>query len=295
MDFESIASAIPPPRRLEQILAFLNYFFNYPFSKSFYHSTIDTMARIIGIINAKGGVGKTTTSINLGAFLADLGKNVLLVDLDPQGNATTGLGIRLQPEDKNLYHGLIGEAKASDLIRKTSTDHLYLLPAAASLAGANIELASFENREFLLRRILNHIRTDYDYILIDSPPSLGLLTVNGLVASDRLIIPVQCEYYALEGLSQLLPTVELIRESLNTDLKILGVLLTMHDKRNRLSRDVVAEVHKNCPGYVFNSIVPRAVSLAEAPSFGQSILQFDRYSKAADAYRRLAKEVIAFV
>lgn len=253
------------------------------------------MARVIGIINAKGGVGKTTTSNNLGAYLAHLGKYVLLVDLDPQGNAGAGLGVRLQPEEKNLYHGLIGEEKPETLIRKSNITGLDILPSAASLAGANVELATMEDREFLLRNMLNHIRTNYDYILIDSPPSLGLLTINGLVASDKLVIPVQCEYYALEGLSQLLSTVELVRESLNSDLKILGVLLTMYDKRNRLSKDVVAEVQKNCPGHVFKSIIPRAVSLAEAPSFGQTILQFDKGSKAAESYHQLAQEIIALV
>ncbi len=253
------------------------------------------MARIIGIINAKGGVGKTTTSTNVCAYLAHMGKNVLLIDLDPQANASAAFGLHIGDEELHLYHGLIGDEKPEDIIRKSSMVGLDIIPAASGLAGANVELASFTDREIKLRQFLNQIRTNYDYIVIDSPPSLGLLTINGLAASERLIIPVQCEYFALEGLSQLLKTVELVKESLNPDLKILGVVLTMFDKRNRLSKDVVAEVQKHCPGYVFRSIIPRAVSLAEAPSFGQTILQFDRYSKAAEAYQQLAEEIVQIV
>jgi chromosome partitioning protein len=253
------------------------------------------MARVIGIINAKGGVGKTTTSINLGAYLAHMGKYVLLVDLDPQANASAGLGIRVPDDEANLYHSLIDEATPQDVIRKTSLVGLDVLPSAPSLAGANVELASMSEREYRLQKVINKVRTNYDFVIIDSPPSLGLLTINGLVASERLIIPVQCEYYALEGLSQLLKAIELVRDSINPQLKISGVLLTMYDKRNKLARDVMNEVHKNFPGNVFSAIIPRAVSLAEAPSFGKSILEFDQGSRAAHAYHELAREIVKLI
>jgi len=252
------------------------------------------MARIIGIINAKGGVGKTTTASNLGAYLAAKGKYVLLVDLDPQANATSGMGFHLADDHINLYHTLINNHEPESIIKKSSLFGFDILPAASSLAGATVELIDVEEREFRLRNVLNKIRTNYDYILIDSPPSLGLLTINGLVAAEQVIIPVQCEYYALEGLTQLFKTVELVRESLNPQLKILGVVLTMYDKRNKLANEIVAEVKKNFPGHVFDTMIPRAVSLAEAPSFGKTILQFDEGSKGAQAYRQLAEEVIKF-
>lgn len=251
------------------------------------------MARIIGVINAKGGVGKTTTANNLGAALAAAGKYVLLVDLDPQANATAGLGLRLTDEHLNLYHAVIDNHSPEKIIQKSSVAGFDVLPAAGSLAGANVELVSMPEREYKLKKALDKVRTNYDYILIDSPPSLGLLTINGLVAAEQVIIPVQCEYYALEGLGQLLETVELIRNSLNPDLKVLGALLTMYDKRNTLSRQVVEEVRKNFPGRVFDTVVPRAVSLAEAPSYGQTILEFDHRSVGAEAYKNLAQEVIA--
>jgi chromosome partitioning protein len=255
-------------------------------------SKIKLMARIIGIVNAKGGVGKTTTANNLGAYLAAKGKYVLLVDLDPQANATAGLGIRLADDHLNLYHSLINDTEPEAIIRKSSLFGFDILPAAESLAGATVELVDLTDREFRLKRVLDKIRTNYDYILIDNPPSLGLLTVNGLVAAEQVLIPVQCEYYALEGLSQLIKTIDLIRNSLNPQLKILGVLLTMYDKRNKLSQEVVKEVRKNFPGRVFETIIPRAISLAEAPSFGKTILQFDKDSKAADAYNQLAEEIL---
>lgn len=250
------------------------------------------MARIIGIVNAKGGVGKTTTANNLGAYLAAKGKYVLLVDLDPQANATAGLGIHLADDNLNLYHSLINDTEPEAIIRKSSLFGFDILPAAESLAGATVELIDLTDREFRLKRTLDKIRTNYDYILIDNPPSLGLLTVNGLVAAEQVLIPVQCEYYALEGLSQLIKTIDLVRSSLNPQLKILGVLLTMFDKRNKLSHEIVKEVRKNFPGYVFETIIPRSVSLAEAPSFGKTILQFDGESKAAEAYNQLAEEVL---
>ncbi len=250
------------------------------------------MARIIGIVNAKGGVGKTTTANNLGAYLAAKGKYVLLVDLDPQANATAGLGLHLADDHLNLYHLLINGDEPEAIIRKSSLFGFDVLPSAENLAGATVELVDMEEREFRLKKALNKIRTNYDYILIDSPPSLGLLTVNGLVAAEQILIPVQCEYYALEGLSQLVKTIDLVRNSLNPQLKILGVLLTMYDKRNKLANQIVMEVKKNFPGHVFDTIIPRAVSLAEAPSFGKTILQFDESSKAAEAYEQLAEEVI---
>ena len=250
------------------------------------------MARVIAICNAKGGVGKTTTATNLGAFLAAMGKYVLLVDMDPQGNATTGLGIQVSENGSNVYHAIVSDLNPQLIIKKSSLFGLDILPAAQSLAGANVELVSMEERELRLKVVLNPIRNNYDYIIIDCPPSLGLLTVNALAASERVIIPVQCEYYALEGLGQLLKTVDLIKQGLNPDLQVLGVLLTMYDRRNQLSNQVLNEVSKNFPGRVFNAVIPRTVSLAESPSFGKTILQFDPDSKAARAYRQLAEEVI---
>lgn len=250
------------------------------------------MARIINICNAKGGVGKTTTTNSLGAYLAALGKYVLMVDLDPQGNATAGVGVRLADDHLNLYHTIIDNHNPEAIIKKTSLLGFDVLPAAPSLAGANVELVDMPEREFRLRHTLNQIRTNYDYILIDSPPSLGLLTINGLAAAEQVIIPVQCEYYALEGLSQLLNTIELVRDSLNPQLKIMGVLLTMYDKRNKLAQGVVNEVKQNFPGHVFETLIPRSVSLAEAPSYGKTIVQFDELSKGGQAYKQLAEEVI---
>lgn len=253
------------------------------------------MARIITIFNQKGGVGKTTTSCSLASYLAALGKYVLLVDLDPQANATSGLGVKLEEDHVNLYHAIVANEEPGAIIRKTSLFGFDILPSAASLAGATVELVSMEEREFKLKHALNKIRTNYDYILIDSPPSLGLLTINGLAAAEQVIIPVQCEYYALEGLTQLLKTIEMVRASLNPQLKILGALLTMYDKRNKLANEIVAEVKKNFPGHVFETIIPRSVSLAEAPGFGKTILQFDERSKGAQAYQQLAEEVIKVI
>ncbi|OGN05276.1 MAG: hypothetical protein A3B99_01790 [Candidatus Yanofskybacteria bacterium RIFCSPHIGHO2_02_FULL_44_12b] len=250
------------------------------------------MARIIGVVNQKGGVGKTTTAMNLAAFLAVMGKYVLLADLDPQANSTGGLGVSVGEDHPTIYHCIVNDQNPTLSIKKTSIFGFDILPASQALAGATVELVSMEDRESRLKRVLDSVRTNYDYILIDCPPSLGLLTVNGLVAAEKVIIPVQCEYYALEGLSQLLKTIELIREGLNPDLQVLGVLLTMYDKRNHLAHQVLNEVSKNFPGRVFNAVIPRVVSLAEAPSFGKTILQFDPGSKAAKEYRRLAEEVI---
>ena len=248
------------------------------------------MARVITICNAKGGVGKTTTATNVSAYMAAMGKYVLLVDMDPQANATTGVGVAAK--DPSIYHSFVDDQNPLHVIKKTSIFGFEILPASQSLAGANVELVSMDEREYRLKKIINQVRTNYDYILVDCPPSLGLLTVNALAASEYVVIPVQCEYYALEGLSQLLNTINLVRQGLNPDLQVLGVLLTMYDKRNQLSRQVLNEIHKNFPGRVFNSVIPRLVSLAEAPSFGKTILQFDPGSRAARAYRQLAEEII---
>lgn len=250
------------------------------------------MARIITIANQKGGVGKSTTAVNLGAYLAAFGKYVLLVDLDPQANATVGLGTDWRTLDKHLYHSLSGLLEPEHIIKKTGLFGYDLLPAAPALAGASVELVGLERREWRLYDILRKIRTNYDYIIVDSPPSLGLLTLNGLVASEEVIIPVQCEYYALEGLGQLLETIELIRNNLGRELKIKGALLTMYDRRQKLSREVAKEVRRNFPGHVFSAVIPRCVSLAEAPSFGKTILQFDPYGSGGHAYRELAQEII---
>ncbi len=251
------------------------------------------MARIITIANQKGGVGKSTTAVNLGAYLAAFGKYVLLVDLDPQANATIGLGVDARKLDKHIYHSLANFLEPEAIIKKTGLFGYDLLPAAPALAGAAIELVNLERREWRLYDLLRKIRTNYDYIIVDCPPSLGLLTLNGLVASEEIIIPVQCEYYALEGLGQLLETIDLIRHNLGRDLKIKGALLTMHDRRQKLSNDVLKEIRRNFPGYVFSAVIPRSVPLAEAPSFGKTILQHAPFSLGGHAYRELAQEVIS--
>jgi chromosome partitioning protein len=250
------------------------------------------MAKIIALVNQKGGVGKTTSAINLATYLASMGKFVLLVDLDPQGNASSGLGIDVRNVEKSLYHSMIIGEHPKKIILKTETLGHDVIPASQDLAGAGIELVHMDNREFRLYNVLREIRTSYDYIIIDSPPSLGLLTINGLVASDEVIVPVQTEYFALEGLSQLLSTIDLVRENLQPNLKVMGALLTMYDRRNRLARQVIKEVQDHFPGHVFDSIIPRSVRLAEAPGFGKSILGFDSFSKGARAYKNLAREVI---
>ncbi len=250
------------------------------------------MAKIIGIVNQKGGTGKTTTATNLAAYLAALGKYVLLVDLDPQANATSGLGFEPESLDRNLYHSLIDETYPEEIVRRTNLFGYYLIPSNSDLAGAAIELVNLPEREFKLYNVLHRVRTNYDYILIDCPPSLGLLTINGLTAADEIIVPVQCEYYALEGLGQLLKTVNLIQDNLGRDLKIKGALLTMHDSRNKLSRQVAKEIRLHFPGYVFEAAIPRCIKLAEAPSFGKTILQYDAGSRGGKAYRQLALELI---
>lgn len=250
------------------------------------------MARIIAVCNQKGGVGKTTTSVNVGAYLASLGKYVLLADLDSQANATIGMGLSLHPAAQSIYHSLVSDANPLSAVQKTAIFGYDVLPATQALAGATVELVSMQEREHRLARVLGQLRNNYDYILIDCPPSLGLLTINALAAADKVLIPVQCEYYALEGLGQLVRTVDLIRGGINPELQILGVVLTMYDKRNQLARQVVNEVINHFPGRVFDAVIPRVVSVAEAPSFGKTILQHDPGSKAAQAYRQLAQEII---
>lgn len=250
------------------------------------------MARVISIVNQKGGTGKTTTSVNLATALAEQGKFVLLIDLDPQANAGSGLGITAD-ERGSLYDVLVNNKRISEATYQTEENQsLFVLPSHQDLSGAQIEMIDMEEREYVLRKALLEIRNDYDFIIIDCPPSLGLLTVNSLTASDEVMIPVQCEYYALEGLSQLLNTINLIKENLHPDLHVLGAVLTMHHKRVKLSEEVVREVQNNFPHKVFDTIIPRNVRLAEAPSFGKSALTMASWSKGAKAYRRLAKEVV---
>jgi chromosome partitioning protein len=250
------------------------------------------MARIISIVNQKGGVGKTTTAINLGAYLAEAGKFVLIVDLDPQANATSGIGVDFQSLEQGVYEAVLGTTRMKDIVQPTSHKTLRIAPATPDLAGLNIELVGMERREFKLHEALLEIRHDYDYILIDCPPTLGLITLNGIVAADEILIPVQAEYYALEGLGQLLETVNLVKDRLRPEVDILGAVLTMYDGRNKLSEDVLRELYKYFPKNIFRAIVPRSVRLAEAPSFGRTIFSFDPGSKGAKAYERLAREVI---
>jgi chromosome partitioning protein len=245
--------------------------------------------KIIAIANQKGGVGKTTTTINLGAFLADMGRRVLIVDLDPQGNSSSGLSVDREAGG-DLYDVLLDEMDAAEAVRPTGVKGLRVLPASPVLATAELELVGETGREFKLREALRGL--DYDFILIDCPPSLGLLTVNGLAAAHDLIIPVQAEFYALEGLSQLVQTVQRVRKALTPELGLMGVVVTMHTGRMTLSAQVHDEVKRHFPDKVFDTVIPRNVRLAEAPSFGQPIMQYDRWSKGAKSYKELAKEVM---
>jgi len=250
------------------------------------------MARTISIVNQKGGVGKTTTAVNLGAYLAWLGKFVLLVDLDPQANATSGLGVDQSKLVRGVYNTLIEPVSFRDIISGTHHQGYKVAPATPDLAGARVELVNIDEREFKLRNSLLEIVNDYDYILIDCPPSLDLLTINGLVAADEILIPVQAEYLALEGLGQLLNTINLVKGNLRPELNVLGAVITMYDKRNKLSGQVLEELKKYFPHRVFDTIVPRNVRLTEAPSFGQSILSYDAKSVGGKAYQNLAQEII---
>lgn len=251
------------------------------------------MSRVIAIANQKGGVGKTTTAINLGAALAIAEQRTLIVDIDPQGNASSGLGIERRDSMPTVYDVLVNERAVAACTRSgVHFDHLDLLPSTRHLVGAEIELVNAGERERVLRRALDAVRDEYDYILVDCPPSLGLLTLNTLTAADSVLIPIQCEFYALEGLSQLLNTIRLVQKSLNPRLEIEGVLLTMYDRRLNLSKQVASEAHEYFGGKVYETVIPRNVRLAEAPSFGQPIVQYDALSAGAQSYLALAREII---
>lgn len=251
------------------------------------------MGRSIAIFNQKGGVGKTTTNVNLGACLASLGKRVLVVDTDPQGNSTSGLGIEKSSLDYSIYDVLIDDVSIKDVVLETEYDNLHVVPSNVELAGAEVELIDLNERQMRLKRKLDVVRDNYDFILIDCPPSLGILSINSLVAVDSVIIPIQCEYYALEGVGQLMNTYNLIRRSINPSLQIEGVLMTMFDKRTNLSQQVVDEVNSHFKDTVFKTIIPRNVRLAEAPSFGMPIIYYDVMSRGAKAYINLADELIS--
>lgn len=248
------------------------------------------MKQTIAVLNQKGGVGKTTTTVNLGAYLAKAGKSVLIVDFDPQGNATSGLGIDKNQLELTSYEVLFKKAGPAEAIRETATRGLYILPANANLAAAEVELVSEMQREQLLRAVLAPL--EYDYIIIDCPPALGLLTINALAAANQLLIPVQAEYYALEGLSQLLSVVQRVRASLNTQLELLGVIVTMYDGRTSLSEQVYQELKKYFGDKLLATIIPRNVRVAEAPSYGRPISAHDKWSKGARAYKQLSKEIL---
>ena len=250
------------------------------------------MGTIISLANQKGGVGKTTTSINLAAALAQQGKRVLLVDADPQANTSSGLGIEIQQLENTVYECLINRIDPTTAILPTSTNNLFLIPSHIDLVGAEIEMLNLDNRENILKRVLNPLRTQFDYILIDCSPSLGLITINALTASDSIIIPVQCEFFALEGIAKLLNTIKIIKSNLNPALRIEGFLLTMYDARLRLSAQVHDEVRRHFGDLVFSTVIARNVRLSEAPSHGMSVLEYDRNSKGAKNYTNLAKELI---
>ncbi|OQO67423.1 ParA family protein [Enterococcus faecium] len=251
------------------------------------------MAQIISVANQKGGVGKTTTTVNLGACLASLGKKVLLVDMDAQGNATSGVGIRKPDVTKDIYDVLVNELPIDEATLITEHENLSIVPATLQLAGAEIELTSMMARESRLKGSLAEVSSQYDYILIDCPPSLGHLTINSFTASDSILIPVQCEYYALEGLSQLLNTVRLVQKHFNPELEIEGVLLTMYDARTNLGNEVVEEVRKYFREKVYETIIPRNIRLSEAPSHGKPIIDYDPRSRGAEVYQAVAKEVVS--
>jgi len=251
------------------------------------------MTKVLAITNQKGGVGKTTTAVNLSTAMSLYKKKILLIDIDPQGNTSSGIGLDRSKVKRCIYDVLINQAPIREIILHSKIKNLDVLPSTIQLVGAEIELVNYSSRENKLQQVIKSIKDDYDYIIIDCPPSLGLLTLNSLTAADSVIIPVQCEYYALEGIGQLLNTINLVKEILNPSLEIEGILLTMYDTRNNLSRDVIEEVKKNFKGKIFKSIIPRNVRVSEAPSYGQPVVFYDAKSKGAIAYKKLAQEVIS--
>ncbi|PKL35253.1 MAG: chromosome partitioning protein ParA [Spirochaetae bacterium HGW-Spirochaetae-1] len=250
------------------------------------------MGRVISVSNQKGGVGKTTTTVNLAAYLAEKGKKVLIIDIDPQGNAGFGIGVNAEEIESTIYEVLIGEIPIKDAIFSTDVEGLFLVPSNIHLSGAQVDLLGAERKEFILKNALKDIKDNFHYILIDCPPSLGILTLNSLVAADSVMIPLQCEYYALEGLSQLLRIIAMVQEGLNRSLKIEGVVLTMYDSRTNLAQQVVTDVREFFKNKVFETIIPRNVRLSEAPSFGKPINLYDRSSAGSVTYDKLADEVI---
>ena len=251
------------------------------------------MGRIIAIANQKGGVGKTTTAINLSACLADKGKKVLAVDMDPQGNMTSGLGLDKESIEKTVYDMIIGESDIEEVLQKEAMENLDVLPTNIDLSAAEIELIDVENKEFIVRNSIQKIRDNYDFVIIDCPPSLSMLTINAMTTADSVLVPIQCEYYALEGLSQLIHTVELVKDRLNPDLEIEGVVFTMYDARTNLSLQVVENVKDNLQQNIYKTIIPRNIRLAEAPSYGMPMSQYDPKSAGSESYMRLADEVIS--
>jgi len=250
------------------------------------------LSRIIAITNQKGGVGKSTTAINLSACLAEMGKKVMTIDIDPQGNTTSGLGVDKNSCENTIYELLLGECELKDCVIDLEIDNLWLLPSNVNLAGAEIELIGAEEKEYILWKAVGAVRDDYDYIIIDCPPALSMLTINAMTTADTVLVPIQCEYYALEGLSQLIHTIELVRERLNSELEIEGVVFTMYDARTNLSLQVVENVKNNLRQAIYKTIIPRNVRLAEAPSHGLPITIYDGKSAGAESYRLLAEEVI---
>ena len=248
-------------------------------------------ARVLAVVNQKGGVGKSTTAVNLAASLGQLGRKVLLVDLDPQGNATSGFGLNKNQRELCIYNALLGDVDIASIVEPVQIEHVFVVPATIQLAGAEIELVSAFSRESRLKSIIEPLLGDFEFIIIDCPPSLGLLTVNALTAAQGLVIPIQCEYYALEGLSKLLDSVRLVKTHLNPDLEVFGVVMTMYDSRTRLAHLVVDEVRDFFGEKVFETLIPRTVRLSEAPSYGQPVTLYDPSGKGAEAYRCLAKEV----
>ncbi|MCR5824543.1 MAG: AAA family ATPase [Lachnospiraceae bacterium] len=250
------------------------------------------MGKTIAIANQKGGVGKTTTTINLSAALAELGNTVLVIDIDPQGNTTSGLGINKKKLRATVYDLILNQVKLDDVLTKSVVDRVTVIPSDVDLAGAEIELIGVDEKEFLLKKIVDPIRDRYDFIIIDCPPSLNTLTVNAMTTADSIIVPIQCEYYALEGLSQLVHTIDLVQKRLNPELQIEGIVFTMYDSRTNLSVQVVENVQKNLKHFIYKTMIPRNVRLAEAPSHGLPITVYDSKSAGAESYRNLAKEVI---